>query len=276
MRHLFSEWREISGALRGRSIAVFLDYDGTLAPIKRNPHKAVISKETKKILLKLSKQANCKLAIISGRALKDVKRFVGLKDITYVGNHGLEMENIDMKFKEPVSSKTRAIFEKIKDYFAGKLSAIKGMKIEDKGSGITVHYRQVSPSGVRLLKNMFKEATQPFIENEQIRVSQGKKVLEVRPQTGWNKGEIVLWLLAQQRADLNGEILTPIYIGDDVTDEDAFRMLRNKGVTVFVGKSKRSNALYYLRNIKEVKDFLKQLLKLCPQKTRAYDRTDKY
>jgi trehalose-phosphatase len=270
MQHLFSEWHEISERLRDRPISIFLDYDGTLAPIKRNPHKAVISKETKKLLSKLSKQASCKLAIISGRTLKDVKRFVGLKDIAYVGNHGLEMDNIDTKFREPISSKTQAIFDKIKDYFARKLSAIKGTRIEDKGLGISVHYRQVSPSGVRLLKNIFNEVTQSFIENEQIRVNRGKKVLEVRPQAGWNKGEIVLWLLAQQQADLNGGIAIPVYVGDDVTDEDAFRMLRNKGITVFVGKSKRSNALYYLRNIKEVKDFLKRLLKLCPQKAAAH------
>jgi len=271
MRHLFSEWHEISETLNGKPISIFLDYDGTLAPIKRDPHKAVISKETKKILSKLSKQPNCKLAIISGRALRDVKRFVGLKDIAYAGNHGLEVENIGSEFKEPIPSGTRAVFEKIRDYLTRKLSAIKGMMIEDKGLGVSVHYRQVSPSGVRSLKNIFKEATKSFVENGQIKVNPGKKVLEVRPQTGWNKGEIALWLLAQQQADLNGEISMPIYIGDDATDEDAFKMLRNKGVTVFVGKSKRSNALYYLRNIKEVKDFLKRLLKLCPQKADAHD-----
>lgn len=270
MEHLLSKWRGISETLRSRPISIFLDYDGTLAPIKRNPHKAAISKETKKLLLKLSRQKNCKLAIISGRALKDIKRFVGLKDVSYAGNHGLEVESIGLKVKETIPFKTRTLLEKIKGYFTEKLSAVKGARIEDKGLSMSVHYRQVSPSGVRMLKSIFKEAMQPFGEDERIRVDAGKKILEIRPQTGRNKGDIVLWFLAQQRLELNGEIPTPIYIGDDVTDEDAFRMLKDKGLTVFVGKSKRSEASYYLRNIKEVKDFLRRLLKLCSEKIEAH------
>ena len=97
---------------------------------------------------------------------------------------------------------------------------------------------------------------------EKIRVAAGKKILEVRPFGGFNKGEVAAWLLAGRQTGLGDEGIIPVYFGDDVTDEDAFRMLRDRGITVFVGAPGRSRARYYVRNIGEVKDLLRRILAL--------------
>lgn len=262
MEHLFFHWNKLKDFLRGKFIFLFLDYDGTLTPIVKDPDNAVISGKTKEILKKLSKNRYCRIAIISGRALRDIKNKIGLKDIIYAGNHGLEIYGPKIKFKAPVSLKYKELLKKIKIDLKKKLSGIKGAFVEDKGLSLSVHYRLVDSKGSILVKTIFHEALAYYIVSNKIKIKPGKKVLEVRPALGWDKGKIVLWLLARQKFILNGKSCVPVYIGDDVTDEDAFKALRDKGLTVFVGEHNRSYAEYYLKNTREVAEFLGQVLKL--------------
>jgi trehalose-phosphatase len=87
-------------------------------------------------------------------------------------------------------------------------------------------------------------------------------VLEVRPPVDWDKGKVVMWLLARQQFASEGKQVLPVYIGDDLTDEDAFKAIKNKGITIFVGEPKVSHAQYYLKNVNEVAEFIKVILKM--------------
>jgi len=262
MEHLFFQLNKLKDSLKGKFIFLFLDYDGTLTPIVQNPDNAVISKETAEILRKLSKNQHCKIAIISGRALKDIKNKIGLEGIIYAGNHGLEIDGPKIKFRAPVSLRYKAILKKIKIDLRKKLSKIKGVFIEDKGLSLSVHYRLVNSKGKALVKTIFHETLICYIVSNKIKIRPGKKVLEIRPLLEWDKGKIVLWLLARRKFILNGEPCVPIYIGDDITDEDAFKALKNVGLTVFVGDPGSSHAKYYLKNTQEVTEFLEQILKI--------------
>lgn len=246
--------------IRGKFIFLFLDYDGTLTSIVDTPDKAIISQETKEILQRLSKVPNSKLAIISGRALEDIKEKVGIEGIVYVGNHGAEIEGPKIKFKSLISLKQKAIFEQIKNELTNKLSKIKGASVEDKGYSLSIHYRLVQENNVVQVKRIVDEAIKPFADK--IKKSFGKRILELKLPGGWDKGKIVLWLLARVQFISGKERVTPIYLGDDVTDEDAFRVLKNKGLTIFVGIPKDSYAQYYLKNTEEVKEFLGRVLEL--------------
>src|SRR3989338_7452407 len=103
MEYLFNVMPKLRERLRGKFILLFLDFDGTLSPIEDTPAKATIPKETIKLLKGLSRQPQFKLVIISGRALKDLKKRIALDNIIYVGNHGLELEGPKLKFKAQVS-----------------------------------------------------------------------------------------------------------------------------------------------------------------------------
>lgn len=262
MKHLFLYWDILKDELRNKFLSLFFDYDGTLTPIVETPAKAVIPKETKELLKKLSENHNCKLAIISARSLNDVKNIAGIKDIIYVGNHGLEIEGPKIRFKSPVSSGLKRILIHINNELSGKLSKIRGVFIEDKGLALSIHYRLVDRRDISLVKNIFTETTQPYILQNKIRISYGKKVYEIRPPVEWDKGKVVLWLLARQQFAKGIDKVFPVYIGDDVTDEDAFKAVQNKGLTVFVGKPKKSYAQYYLKNTSEVMQLLRQLMEL--------------
>jgi len=260
MEHLFSKWDDLRKDFINRHIYLFIDYDGTLTPIVEHPDKAVISEDMRNILRDLSTKPGWSIGIISGRALKDIKRMVSLEGIIYVGNHGLEIEGPKIKFESQISSRLFSIIRNLKEELTHKLSKIKGIFVEDKNVTLSVHYRLASRSGYLLVKKIIEEIIQPFLARNKIKVSYGKKVIEIKPPVAWNKGRVVAWLLARQSFILGDHPIMPIYLGDDVTDEDAFGMLKNKGLTIYIGKPKNSRAKYYLRDTQEVSEFLKKIL----------------
>lgn len=236
-------------------ILIFLDYDGTLAPIAETPQKAVMPKETRKILRKILVKKDFILAVISGRPLKDIKKRVGLKKIIYVGNHGFEIEGPAIKFSPKINEKTKKIIHYIGNTLRETFSQTKGILVEDKGLTISLHYRLCRPSKLTFVKKMFSKTVQPFAKNFDIKINNGKKIFEIKPAVSWNKGKAVMYILNKcQRAEHN---VLPIYIGDDVTDEDAFKALRRRGITIRVGKKAKSFARFYLSSTDEVLKFLK-------------------
>lgn len=267
--YIFSSLEVIKKSLRNKFIYLFLDYDGTLSPIAQTPAKAYMPDRTKELLLKLSKMPNCKIAIISGRSLSDISKRVGLKNIVYAGNHGFEIKGPKIKFKSPISRKYRKILEEIKAELEKSLSPFKGVFMEDKGFCLTVHYRLADENDISAIVSRFYVAT--FINEfrNNIQVKSGKMVREIRPPILWDKGVAALWLLGQQSfamKDKKMEVL-PVYIGDDLTDEDAFQVLRKRGLTIFVGKPDGTKARFYLKDMKEVAIFLTEILKILNKRT---------
>jgi trehalose-phosphatase len=263
MKYLFSDRTRIKEELKGKYVYLFLDYDGTLAPIMETPDKAFMPKETRNLLRCLSEMPNYKLAIISGRALNDIKKKVGLKNnIVYVGNHGFEIDGPKIKFKSPVPYKHKGNLEKIKAKLKKSFSSVKGVLIEDKGFSLSVHYRQAEKKDISKIKTEFYAALVAYEVRNEMKVRTGKKVLEIRPPLAWDKGKAVLWLLARHKFLLRKkkQKILPIYVGDDVTDEDAFGALRRRGWTVRVGKLQKSKAFYYVKKTEEVNDLLRLLL----------------
>ena len=103
MDYIFSQFSKIKELLSNKFILLLLDYDGTLTPIVETPSKAIIHKDTRELLQKLSRSSYCKIGIISGRKLEDIKNIVGIDSIIYAGNHGLEIQGPKIKFESQVS-----------------------------------------------------------------------------------------------------------------------------------------------------------------------------
>ncbi len=263
MQHLFARWDILKERLKGGNVFVFLDYDGTLSPIVQTPGEARLPGKTRKLLADLSGTRGCRVAVVSGRALDDLKKKVGLVEgIIYVGNHGLELEGPKIKFREFLSKQYKQVLREIRGALERGLSAFKGVFIEDKGLSLSVHYRRSDKDLIPRVKTVFHETVISYLIADKIRIKQGKMVLEVRPPVEWDKGKAVLWLLARQQFTSGDTRVYPLYVGDDVTDEDAFNALKNRGLTVFVGRRFSSEARYYLRDTKEVSELLKRIINL--------------
>lgn len=250
MRHL---WNILDSFKKNLNLFWLLDYDGTLAPIVSEPGKAILDPEMRKLLGALAE--NFKVAVISGRSLQELKKLVSLGKIYYAGNHGLEISGPGVSFVLPEAVRVRPTVSKICRELRRGLRGIAGTIVENKGVTASLHYRNVALGEVTKAKRIFDSVVRPYVESGLVRIANGKRVWEIRPNCDWDKGKAVEWII--KSSDPRGELL-PIYLGDDRTDEDAFIALRGRGITVLVAKNwQRTNAEFYLRGVEEVKILLR-------------------
>ena len=264
MHYLFEFWDKIKIDLINREVFLFLDYDGTLTPIAATPDDVVFSNENKLLLERLANAPLCHVAVVSGRAVDDLQQRVGLKNITYVVNHGFEVKGPKINFKSLNAAKINDVLVQIKEEFKKEFNKnkIEGVLIDDKDFTLSIHYRLVDEKDMPYLENLLNKITEPYLVKEKIKIGLGKKVFEIRPPVEWDKGKVVFWLLTEQQFASGNNKIFPIYVGDDLTDEDAFKALEKYGITILVGKPKVSHAQYYLNNTDEVQQFLKEIAKL--------------
>ncbi len=262
MRYLFDDWEALRESLRGKHVCLFLDYDGTLVPIADSPDKAVLSPQVRGLMKAFLETSDCNLAVISGRALSEVRGLVGLDGIIYAGNHGMEMEGPGIVFEPGLPANARDALDAVRADLEERLAGVTGVLVEDKGLTIAVHYRLAEAEDAERVKRIFSEATGPGLLRGSIRTSPGKKVLEVRPPLDWDKGKAVSWILARWQGETGRTDGVPVYVGDDVTDEDAFGALPEGGVSVLVGGPRESRASHYLRGPEEVRELLLRLVNL--------------
>jgi trehalose 6-phosphate phosphatase len=262
MRPLFKDRDRLRPVLRDTPIALFLDFDGTLAPIVEEPGRASMGSKTRETLLLLSKVKGLRAAVISGRSLADIKERVGIRGIAYAGNHGLELEGPGFCYRPRIPSSFRGTLTALRETLKGLVSPYPGARIEDKGLSLTLHFRNVKTRNVFRIRAVFRETVAPLIQRGDVKVRSGKKVLEVRPPVDWDKGHAVRWLLRRRKWMPSAARRTIIYVGDDRTDEDAFRVLRPGGITIRVGRVSRTYAKYFLPGVDEVATFLKSLYEI--------------
>ena len=254
----------ITRQLKRHKLALFLDYDGTLTPIVRRPEDATLSEEMRSLLRQLSER--CMVAIVSGRDRRNVEAMVQVDNLVYAGSHGfdirgpggLDMQHEDAKKLLPdLAEAERKIRQRIGD--------IDGAHVERKRFAMAVHYREVADGDVERVETAVDEVCTAY---PRLKKKGGKKVFELQPDVGWDKGRAVLWLAKSLGLDNAGAVI--IYIGDDVTDEDAFRALRHHeaGVGIRVALPDASTeASHYVRDCDEVKQFLQWLLAMLQEAT---------
>lgn len=229
-------------------IALYLDFDGTLAPIVPRPQDAWMDKDIRAALVKLQARSDFFLAFVSGRGLDDLRRRVGLDDVVFAGNHGLEIEGKGVKFVEPHAEKLQQDRRCIIEHLEKELPKIENVEIEDKGLSASVHFRGVPEE----LHDHVREIVYAAIScAPSFQGISGKMVVEIRPRVNWNKGYAVSWI-SEHLVQANA---LAISIGDDTTDEDAFAALPD-GITIRVGSFEATHARYSVPDLTAVRDFL--------------------
>lgn len=269
-------FEQITAVAKNKKIAVFLDYDGTLTPIVDDPDRAIMSNAMRSAVRNVAKYFPT--AIISGRSCDKVYELVGLTELYYAGSHGMDImgpvrnsasgdhpnciKSTDQQGKEvnlfqPASAFTSMIDEVFRTLVESSKD-IKGAKVENHKFCASVHYRNVDEKSWPTIAQCVHDVLKDY---PRLRLTHGRKVLEVRPEIDWNKGKAVEFLLESLGLS-NSDNVLPIFIGDDRTDEDAFKVLRqgNLGYGILVSPvPKESNASYSLRDPSEVLEFLKSL-----------------
>ncbi|XP_030535040.1 probable trehalose-phosphate phosphatase J [Rhodamnia argentea] len=259
-------FEQIIGASQGKQIVMFLDYDGTLSPIVDDPDRAFMSNKMRTTVRKL---ARCfPTAIVSGRCRDKVYSFVRLGELYYAGSHGMDIKGPakGSKYKkgdqavlfQPASEFLPMIDEVYKELVERTKSTL-GAKVENNKFCVSVHFRCVDEKEWTELAQQVKSVIKGY---PKLRLTQGRKVLEIRPTIKWDKGKALEFLL-ESLGFANCTNVFPVYIGDDRTDEDAFKILRDRGqgFGILVSKiPKDTNASYSLQEPEEVMSFLQRLV----------------
>jgi trehalose-phosphatase len=220
-----------------RRLALFLDYDGTLTPIVERPEDAVLAAPMREALRHVAQR--CPVAIISGRDLEDVRARVGIEGLTYAGCHGFEIAGPGTSRVHAAAAAAAPQLGAAADMVAHDTRGLPGVQLERKRFTLAVHYRRAREADVPAVRAALERAQ---ARHPALRVTEGKKVLELQPDVDWDKGRAVLWLIDT----LQLQDALPVYIGDDVTDEDAFRVLAARGVGIAVQETPRATAARYV------------------------------
>jgi trehalose 6-phosphate phosphatase len=264
MEHLLAAWPRVLEQTRKSKHILFLsDFDGTLTPIVEKPELAVMGEDTRRLLQILAYDRHFTVGIISGRALADLKSKVNISAIIYAGNHGFEIEGPGLNFINPVVDELKPFFRIVRQVLNLTLGSIKGVLVEDKGITLSVHYRQVDEDKATHVKYLVERTINSPVSRGLFKLTSGKKVYEVRPAVNWDKGKAIQLLMKRYgRGDRESGLL-PIYLGDDMTDEDGFQVIEKygQGISVRVGEPvPGSLARYFLKSPGEVHLFLAKLL----------------
>ncbi len=202
-----------AGALRDVDHpAVFFDFDGTLSDIVDDPDAARPVAGAVEALAALA--AQCPVAVLSGRDLADVRTRVGLDGIWYAGSHGFELIGPDgAHHQNDAAVDAVLVLAAAAGSLHEQLGAIPGIMVEHKRFAVAVHYRNAARDRVGEVLAAVRETGR----RRGLRVTTGREVIELRPEIDWDKGRTLHWLLDRMTG-----VKTPLFLGDDITDEDAF------------------------------------------------------
>ena len=246
--------RTIRRRADGRRLAVFLDYDGTLTPIVDDPAQANLCEDMRAAVVALARRATA--GIVSGRDLEDLRRRVGLTCVFLAGSHGFDIAG-PKGWRETLQKGAAFLpdLDRAEAELRKRLERVEGATVERKRFAIAIHYRRVRQDD---LSRVEQSVDRVLYECPRLHKGKGKKVFRLQPRVDWDKGRAVDWLL--ERLELDRADVLPLYVGDDVTDEDAFRRLAGRGVTIAVRNGgHRTAADFALADPDDVRRFLEWL-----------------
>lgn len=222
----------IRRASTGRHLLLLLDFDGTLAEFNFDPEAVFLSDERCRLLLEIHDRKDATVAIVSGRRLADVRTRARLPPYNYhAGLHGLEIEGHGDRFQHPDVAKGIGLVGELVAELSRDVAPLEGVFVEDKTLSTVVHFRAASSADAARVPSLVDDRVQGHIDSGRLRIMQGAGMIEILPNIDWNKGHAVAWI-RDRVAGASALPTVSVYIGDDVTDQDAFGALGEDGIAV--------------------------------------------
>jgi trehalose 6-phosphate phosphatase len=250
---------ELVARCRGHSgLVLGLDFDGTLAPIHDDPGTPHISKACRAALSQFIAAPAVRVAVISGRSLEDLRPRVGLREVIYSGNHGLEIDWYGHHITHPLAVRRRPAVDRVADRLVVGLADVPGVFVEHKGLTLTVHVQNAPQLNQESVRSRIETTLDEL--GAGLTLASGREIIEVRPAIAWDKGAAM-----DAISTLVGDDWVPVYIGDDETDEAAFEAVRSEGIGVLVGQPRPTAATHRLDHQAAVAPFLNRLEMALPR-----------
>ncbi len=235
-------------------IYFFFDYDGTLSPLVANPDDASLPKYRQELLYRIQANPNYKLAIVTGRSYEDIAPRLDVSNMVIAASHGYDIRLNDEILLQKGAEFHGPIRELGQDVYAcfGK---IPGVYIEQKKLSMAFHYRNVDDQIIDQIATDFDQLIAPYLTQYNFEKMTAKKLWEIRPKNYWDKGQAVIWLMN----DMPDQMMIA-YFGDDTTDEDAFKILDDRSISVHIGDCDTSHAKYYVNEFDELLPWYQRIL----------------
>lgn len=232
---LAAEIRRRAGA---QPLLLLFDFDGTLCEFEPDPHAVRLPASRRELLVRLQQQYT--LGIVSGRRLDDVRARCEIADLIVAGLHGLEIEAFGERFTHPDLEKASEAVAEVANSLRDLVKPLDGAFVEDKGASIALHFRESDAEAQKLAIDGFARAAAPHLESGRLRLMRGSYVLELLPNIEWNKGHAVTWI--RERAAQRTGTPFVVFVGDDVTDQDAFAVIEADGFPIAASERVTANA----------------------------------
>jgi trehalose 6-phosphate phosphatase len=248
---LFDNLDELKSRLNAKKVALFFDYDGTLTPIVEDPAAATLNPQMYARLQRVARIVP--IAIVSGRDMKVLTDFVQLEGVYYAASHGFEITGPDFSSR-PDEGEIKPVIESAYRALTERVAMFPGTRLELKPFSVAVHFRQADAEHLPKILDTIEHV---LAAHPKLRRREGKKVSELQFALNHDKGKAVDALLQALRGRLGAVV--PIYVGDDLTDEDAFDAVQRAGglgVVVRGEEDRATRADYALRSVAEVGRFL--------------------
>jgi trehalose-phosphatase len=213
-------------------LLIALDFDGTISPIVERPQDAHMLPAARAAIELLLKRADTDIAFVSGRSLADLRERSGIDGVYYSGNHGLQIEGPGVHETQEAAVELVPRVQRMFADLEARLAGIEGVYLENKELSLSVHSRMINDEPERARVNDIVRAAHAAAPGG-LRLTYGKRIIEVRPDVDWHKGNATRFLIDCVET-ARASTVFPIFAGDDLTDEDAFRVLRGRGSGIVV------------------------------------------
>jgi len=236
-----------------------MDFDGTLAEFQIDPDAVLLTPARQILLHTLSQRADLSAGIVSGRRINDLRlRVPADPSFFFAGLHGLEIEGPGLRFAHNAASIAAPAVNLLAKDLRRAVRPLPGVFVEDKTYSVVLHTRGASKADRLHATTRFNALAAPFLSEGTLRLQPGDNILELLPNVDWAKGDAVRAIMRHVEAETR-EVVWPVYIGDDATDEDAFEQIGSNGLTVAVGR-RPNGAAFQVDGPPAVECLLKSIL----------------
>ena len=254
-------FEEVQRALEGRPrdarFVVLSDFDGTLAEFHADPAAPVLTPARRALLTALAVRPDITVGLISGRRLADLRERTTLPaNVYHAGLHGLELAIEERRWQHPELRESRDVVAELVERIRARVGDVPGLRLEEKGVALTVHVRGVDPAIRDAVLARAEACADPWLDAGQLKRLVSSQAREYLPNIDWNKGDALRWIARDVRAEY-GRAPWVVFLGDDVTDEDAFLAIES-GMAIVVGE-RPSVARWRLKDPGEVEGLLRWL-----------------
>jgi alpha,alpha-trehalase len=245
----------------GAHVLLLLDFDGTLAEFAPDPSAVHLPEGRLELLQSIVARADITLGIVSGRRIADMRERTGVgATVFYAGLHGLEIDGPGLRFMHAAAALVAPTIGVLEKEMTKAMSGLPGVFIEDKGWSLVLHVRGASKPDRLHATTRFRTLAEPYLSDGVLRVQPGDEMIELLPNVDWTKGEAVQCIIHHVETQRQQPVW-PVYIGDDATDEDAFEVIGNSGLTIAVS-DRPVGASFRVPDPAAVEEFLRQISKI--------------